>query len=264
MKKLIVTALLILSGGGGYAASSGAEPAAGAVWKEPKTGMEFVYVPAGCFEMGRNSHDENAMPSHQVCLKGFYLGKYEVTQAQWRKITGESPSRFSGDNNPVESVSWKEIQKGLEFFNGELRLPSEAEWEYACTAGGAHRRICGDVGTVDNGEQLRKAVNKLAWYDKTSDGKTHPVGQKQPNAWGLYDMSGNVYEWTEDRWHENYVGAPTDGSARLEDGPLRGHRVARGGAWDQPAEGVFAQYRFGGIRSKKDETFGFRLVRPIP
>src|SRR5436853_7544725 len=137
------------------------------------------------------------------------MGKYEVTQAQSEAVMGSNPSKFQGADLPVESVSWNDVQKFIQILNSHsrkysYRLPTEAEWEYACRAGTA-----GDyAGKLDS----------MMWYGENSGGKTHPVGQKQSNAFGLYDMHGNVWEWCEDWYHENYNGAPTDGSTWLSGG----------------------------------------------
>jgi TonB family protein len=191
-------------------------------------GMELVLVKFGEFQMGderpenRKGREYFAFPVHRVDIKKpFYMGKYEVTQAQWRAVMGNNPSRFKGDNLPVESVSWngaKDFCHRLSQMTGEeYRLPTEAEWEYACRAG-----TTGDYA----GD-----LNAMAWYDENSDSKTHPVGQKQPNAFGLYDMHGNVWEWCEDQMHDSYNGAPTEGRAWVDISAAESSRVIRGGSW---------------------------------
>ena len=185
--------------------------------------LEMIFVPGGAFKMGSpkgNGHDDER-PQHDVTVPGFYIGKYQITQAQWEAVMGKNPSHFKGDPAlPVESVSWNDAKKFCEklaqMTGKAYRLPSEAEWEYACRAGttGDH---AGDLGA-------------MAWYSNNSGGKTHPVGQKQPNAFGLYDMHGNVWEWCEDVWHDNYKDAPIDGSAWLGGGNSS-LRVVRGGSW---------------------------------
>ncbi|AKB48930.1 serine/threonine kinase [Methanosarcina sp. Kolksee] len=198
----------------------------------PSTEMEFLLILAGRFSMGSPSNEEgrydNEGPVHKVTIKNpFYLGKYPVTQKQWKKIMDNNPSNFKGDDLPVESVSWNKVQEFIKRLNQTeetdmYRLPSEAEWEYTCRAGTTTRYSFGD----DESE-----LDDYCWYssystyeelDKNRDkvlkeGKTHPVGQKKSNAWSLYDMHGNVWEWIQDRWHDNYEGAPSDGSA-WEDG----------------------------------------------
>ena len=184
----------------------------GATCKEETTGMEFVYVPGGEFWMGCGENEQgyvsNEKPRHKVTIKGFWMGKYEVTQAQWEAVTKDNPSIFKGANRPVELVSWNDTQTFLKNFRnrgdfGNLtpRLPSEAEWEYACRAG---------TDTAYSFENLAQ-LGEYAWYADNSGGETHPVGQKQPNDFGLYDMHGNVWEWVADTWHDNYNGAPNNG-----------------------------------------------------
>jgi len=220
-------------------------------------GIDFVYCPAGTFMMGRypGEQDSNSDedPQHEVTLtQGFWMSKYEVTQAQWRAVTGASPSYFSGDNRPVEQVSWNDIAASggfIEKLNASnpglgFRLPTEAEWEYACRAG-----TTGDyAGSLD----------EMGWYDENSGKQTHPVGQKKPNAWGLYDMHGNVCEWCWDWYGENLPGGidpvgPASGS----------YRVYRGGGW-----GNYAFFCRAAYRNDYDPTYryngdlGFRSVLP--
>ncbi len=189
--------------------------------------MEFVLIPAGRFTMGSNEY-AGSKPPHEVRIgRPFYLGKFEVTQEQWQAVMGSNPSRYKGDSNlPVESESWKDCQafcKKLSSKMGKsIRLQTEAEWEYACRAGSSGKYCFGD------GED---ELGQYAWYYMNSGGKTHAVGGKQANAWGLYDMHGNVWEWCEEAYHENYTGAPTDGSAWTSGGN-QSFRVMRGGSWD--------------------------------
>src|ERR1043165_401756 len=222
---VLLVGLIALGGCGRNSANSNTPPSPGTVVKN-STGMEFAYVPAGSFQMGTEKGDISGteLPVHQVTLaRGFYMGRYEVTQAQWQKVMGVNPSSFlskdCGENCPVNSVSWNDVQEFIKKLNAlndgyQYRLPSEAEWEYACRAG-TTGEFAGDL-------------NSMAWYEKNSEDKLHPVGQKQPNAWGLYDMYGNVNEWAMDYSHENYNGAPTDGSAWLSGGDSN-KRVWRGG-----------------------------------
>ncbi|MCD6405841.1 MAG: SUMF1/EgtB/PvdO family nonheme iron enzyme, partial [Planctomycetes bacterium] len=178
----------------GFRASAGtqAEPYTNTGWAKEvvhvKTGIEMVFIPAGEFMMGSPSGESGRKSNekqHRVMItKAFYLGKYEVTQGQWQKVMGSNPSWFKGDRNPVECLSWNDCRK----FVGKavLRLPTEAEWEYACRAGSNTR-----FSFSDSDSQL----GSYAWYGGNSGSKTHPVGGKRPNGWGLYDMHGNVYEW---------------------------------------------------------------------
>ncbi len=211
--------------------------------------LEMVSLPAGEFIMGSPDSDSDAQsyekPPHQVKVNSFAIGKYPVTQAQYQAVMGTNPSHFKNNSwfknnlqNPVEKVSWDDAQafcQKLSQITGKTyRLPTEAEWEYACRAGTTTPYYFGDAGTTtpyyfgDDANQL----GDYAWYGGNSQQTTHPVGQKRPNGWGLYDMSGNVWEWCEDDWHYNYIGAPTDGSAWLINSDNRYHsKCRRGGSW---------------------------------
>lgn len=218
--------------------------------------LEMIAIPGGSFMMGSEAdedEDEDSQPVHNVTLKPFHMGKYQVTQAQWKAVMGKNPSNFKGDNLPVDRVSWddaKEFCKKLSEMTGkEYRLPSEAEWEYAARAGSKGDYCFGDDENL---------LGEYAWYGKNSDGKTHPVGQKQPNAWGLYDLHGNVWEWCEDIWHDNYNGAPTDGTAWLGPGS---DRVKRGGSWCNVAVDCRSALRGNNSPGGRGHVLGFRLVR---
>ena len=198
------------------------------------TKMEMIYVAAGTFVMGSQTSEEGRYDSeaqHQVTLtKDYWLGKYEVTQAQWESVMGENPSRCKGGNCPVENVSWEDCQRFIRKINLQqhcgARLPTEAEWEFACRAGST-----GPYGGNGN-------LEDMGWYGDNSDGGTHPVGQKQANAWGFYDMHGNVYEWCED-WYGDYGSAATDPA-----GPASGGgRVVRSGCWCSFARFCRSAYR---------------------
>lgn len=218
---------------------------------DPVIDIRLVKIPPGTFSMGGESFP-NQKPIHKVEIKEeFYIGKYEVTQEQWQSLMGNNPSHFTGEANlPVENVSWVDIKKFLETLNGKsnkyiYRLPSEAEWEYAARA-----TTTGDfAGDLDS----------MGWYGVNSERKTHPVGQKQPNAFGLYDMHGNVYEWCEDSWHPNYEGAPIDGSAWV-DSPNIELRVLRGGSWYYSAINSRSSYRTNFKAKSNDNGLGLRVV----
>jgi formylglycine-generating enzyme required for sulfatase activity len=218
-----------------------------------QTGMEFVYVAAGTFMMGSENGHSNEKPVHQVTIgTGFYMGKYEVTQAQWQQVMGSNPSRFKNcDQCPVENVTWSDAQEFIRKLNAMndgyiYRLPTEDEWEYACRAG-----TTGDyAGDLDS----------MGWYKTNSGGKTHPVGQKQANGFSLYDMHGNVDEWCEDIWHEDYNGAPGDGSAWTSGGDSN-HWALRGGSWDSAANHLRSAIRYRGVSGVLDYgDVGFRVV----
>ncbi len=237
-------------------------PKAGTTFRDCPDCPEMVVIPAGSFDMGSSKDDEPLeQPVHHVTIsKAFSMGKTEVTQGQWRAIMGNNPSNFSncGDNCPVEEVRWGDVQEFIEKLKAktgkEYRLPSEAEWEYACRAG-EQQEYCGS----DN-------IDSVAWYGAdshpvgNSGSSTHPVATKQANAWGLYDMSGNVSEWVEDAYHNNYYGAPTDGSARgYGDG-----RVIRGGSWGDDPNNVRASSRAKNDQESRNGDIGFRVVRSLP
>jgi len=223
---------------------------------EPTTGMEFVKVPGGCFQMGDTFGDGNSdeQPVHEACVSDFAIGKYEVTQGQWRKIMGHNPSNFSscGDNCPVERVSWNDAQNFIRKLNSQtgtvFRLPTEAEWEYAARSGGKQEKYSGG----DN-------VDEVAWYSGNSESKTHPVGQKQPNGLGIYDMSGNVLEWVND-WKGNYTSGRHQNP--LEP-PSNSSHMVRGGSWGTAAKGIRVANRDFNAPVNLNPFLGFRLASPV-
>ena len=219
--------------------------------------MEFVLIPAGTFQMGSNDSEafEDEQPVHTVRLtQPFYLGKYEVTQGQWQAVMENNPSKFTGDpNRPVENVSWDDVQEFIRRLHAResgttYRLPTEAEWEYAARAGTTTR-----WSFSDDASQL----GRYAWYERNAGGKTHPVGQLQPNPWGLYDMHGNVWEWVQD-WYGKY----TSGTAVNPAGPSSGsHRVLRGGSWNGTAPHCRSANRVVDAPGNRYVRLGFRLLR---
>jgi len=231
------------------------------IFRDNITGMELVYIPAGSFMMGSSEdaeyHQNDEGPVHEVCLDAFYMGRYQVTQAQWQKIMRKNPSKFQkGDTYPVERVSWNNVREFILELNKQsgknYRLPTEAEWEYACKAGGS--------GQYD--------LDAVAWYKKNSDGSTHPFGERQANDFGLYDMLGNVWEWCAD-WYDDsdyYKQCQKRGIVKNPQGPEDGeYRVLRGGSYSSNPQGCHTVRRGShepGYKSKSDE-FGFRLVLPF-
>ena len=215
--------------------------------------MMFVWVPAGEFRMGSTSAEArvNEQPTIQVLIiRGFWLGRYEVTQSEWRAVMGTNPAQFSGggEDCPVERVSWNDAQEFIGKLNARAgaeryRLPTEAEWEYAARAGTSGDRY-GDLDAI-------------AWYAGNSGRKTHPVGRKLANAWGLYDMLGNVWEWVDDHYGD-YPGASTLDSRGRGSSQAR---VGRGGSWDAIAGACRASTRGNGLPGNRTETVGFRLLR---
>ena len=228
----------------------------GRVFRDCGDCPEMVVIPAGSFEMGSNNGDSDEWPIHTVRIgRPFALGKTEVTQTQWRAVMGSNPSHFGGcDDCPVETVRWNDAQEFVRRLSQKTgktyRLPSEAEWEYVCRAGGTHT-YCGN----DN-------VDAVAWYGSNSGSRTRPVAGRQPNALGLYDMSGNVWEWVEDCYNDSYNGAPTDGSAWTSGNC--GARVVRGGSWYFSPRDVRAANRFRYFPELRLYDFGFRPARMLP
>ena len=224
-------------------------------------GMRFVLISAGSFEMGSRGGLQDEQVTHQVTIsRPFYVGVHEVTNADGKAVDGFVPSRWKDDSLPLESVTWDEAAAFCDALSAlpseqaagrVYRLPTEAEWEYACRAGSAVSP------SVDNDDAVLRDV---AWDDHNAQGQTHPVGQTQPNAWGLYDMRGNVWEWCSD-WYAAYPA----GSVRDPQGPSTGaFRVCRGGSWAYPAR--FHRPTLRGWRkpTARGASFGFRLVLSPP
>ena len=221
---------------------------------------KMLYVPGGTFMMGSNE-DKGEQPIHKVQISPFYLGQYPVTQALWKEVMQDNPSHFRGVDRPVERVSWDHITK--EFLpalnknapreGGEFRLPSEAEWEYAARAGQPELSYAG-----------HRDAPPVAWYRDNGHEESKPVGLKFPNAWGFYDLSGNVWEWCADHWHDDYRRAPADGRAWV-DRTGGGERVSRGGSWIGDAVGCRVANRGWSRRAWDDGDFlGFRLAWSLP
>ncbi len=220
--------------------------------------IELVLIPAGRFRMGdQGGQDERFGHQWVRITKPFYIGKYEVTQEVWRKVMGTNPSKFEGARNPVENVSWDDCQEFLKKLNalgkecGQFRLPTEAEWEWACRAGTRTRFSFG------NGE---RSLADYGWCEANSGKAPHPVGMKKPNAWGLFDMHGNVWEWCGDWYYGAYYG---ECSRADPSGPPTGAgRVLRGGSWDGwDGEGFFqSAYRGCYVPVYRFDNQGFRLA----
>ena len=240
-----------------------ANPAPGMEFKDCQDCPQMVVIPAGSFTMGSNDFlDEK--PSHRVTVNSFALGKTEVTQGQWKAVMGNNPSRFNtcGDDCPVEQVSWYDAQSYAQKLSQQTgkdyRLPSEAEWEYSARAGSDTKWSFG------NNES---DLGNYAWYNGNAKntGKTYPtntVAQKRSNAFGLYDMHGNVREWAEDVWHDSYNGAPTDGSAWTSGGD-QALRVRRGGSWYDTPGGLRSAFRHRSTPDSRDWDIGFRIARTL-
>ena len=234
--------------------------------------LEMVAIPEGTFLMGspqdeKDSYDDER-PQHEVNVRPFFMGKYPITQTQWRVVAATAkididletnPSEFKGDELPVESVNWYQATEFCKRLSRETkreyRLPSEAEWEYACRAGTTTPFYFGETIT---GELANYNTNKT--YVEEYRNETTPVGQFPPNAFGLYDMYGNVWEWCADTWHDNYDGAPTDGSAWIENGDDNRSSL-RGGAWYTFPYRCRSAYRSNSdSRDSLNSSLGFRVV----
>ena len=224
-------------------------------------GIQFALVPAGSFMMGAHEFEggnDNEKPQHKVTIsRPFYLGIYEVTQEQWLKVTGSNPSEFQARNKPVETVSWEDIQVFIRKLNkmentDKYRLPTEAEWEYAARAG-TDTTYC--YGDDPDAEQLYN----YGWYGGNGGSKTKIVGRLKPNAWGLYDMHGNVWEWVQDWYAENYY---SNSPSTDPEGPSSGsYRVARGGHWGGSADYCRSASRNIYPPGDRSKFLGFRLLR---
>ena len=231
---------------------------------DSSTTLEMVLISGGTFTMGSPSNelkrDDDEGPQHEVTIPAFYLGKYQVTQAQWEAIMGSNPSNFTGANLPVERVSWNEAvefcQKLSQKSGKDYRLPSEAEWEYACRAGTTTPFYFGETVTPKlvnyDGNYTYGSAPKGKYKEQTTD-----VGSFPPNAFGLYDMHGNVWEWCQDTWHNNYEGAPTNGSAWINEDDSR---LLRGGCWDSYPRVCRSADRRRRSPSFRNDIIGFRLV----
>ncbi len=270
---LLVSALVgVLAGG----CERAGKPPRGEVGT--KTGVEMVLLPAGEFVMGDDDGADDERPAHRVRVGPFYMDRYEVTQKAYTEVMGTNPSKSKGPSRPVERLSWyaaikycnaRSQRDGLrpcydlqalacDFGADGYRLPTEAEWEYACRAGAAGRYSFGSDP---------RPLARHAWFKANADKATHPVGQKRPNSWGLYDMHGNVWEWCND-WYDE--GRYRQGQEKDPRGPASGQeRVLRGGSFRSTAERCRSASRHSETPGFADvcfgyEAYGFRCVRRAP
>ena len=231
------------------------------IWREPITGMEFIRVPGGCYEMGCGSWagdcDNDSKPAHEVCVDGFWIARYEVTLDQWMKIIKfNRPEIGKAPNHPVENISWDDAKEFIELLNAKgndgsiFRLPTEAEWEYASRSGGKPEVYAGS-----------NEIEAVAWYRENSDKRTQRVGSKGPNGLGIYDMSGNVREWCEDRYRGNaYRRHKRNNPIYIERGSFR---VIRGGGYKTVAFFCRSTSRYRLKPHDRHSGVGFRIVRAI-
>ncbi len=256
------------------------ESRAQGVWKDPVIGMEFVWVPKGCFEMGSISGHSDEKPVHTVCVDGFWLGKYEVTNVQYRKYKSNHNSKdtgghsLNGDNQPAVHVSWDDAQSYAEWLtdrnNGryQFRLPREAEWEYAARAGTKTARYWGDNPedacqyACVNDRTSKKTFSYFTWTAHNCDdgyAVTSPVGNFKPNAFGLFDMLGNILEWCADIYAKDAY------SKHARNNPINtgggSYRVLRGGSWRGRPEFVRCANRGCYLPDNRTYHVGFRLLR---
>lgn len=222
--------------------------------------MEFVLIPAGSFRMGGDKGSEQAEdhenPRHMVKFsKALFMGRYAVTQEQYTEVMNTNPSEFRDDLRPVERVSWHDVQEFIRKLNAReemntYRLPTEAEWEYAARAGSESAYTFGSD---------RTALSQYAWYGKNSEGRTHPVGQLNPNAWGLYDLHGNVHEWCQDWFDRNYYSqSPSVDPSGPETGLAK---ALRGGDWGSEDWYCRCASRSLSSPDRRSNRLGFRLIR---
>jgi formylglycine-generating enzyme required for sulfatase activity len=238
------------------------------LYREPTTGMEFVLISGGCFSMGDTFDvgEQDEKPVHQVCVDDFYLGKYEVTQKEWSTLMNHNPAAYPfGERYPVEWISWLDAREFIKRLNGlseeQFRLPTEAEWEYACRAGGEKIRF----GTLDGLISPDKANygNGSFGEGDNRDGYefTSPVGSYPPNALGLYDMSGNVFEWVSD-WkslNKNYYQvSPVRNPQGIENST---RKVGRGGSWNFGSDHQRCSNRFSNWPRFRCLSYGFRILK---
>ena len=230
--------------------------------------LEMAAIPGGTFMMGSPENEverfSDERPQHHVTVPSFLMGKYPVTQAQYQAIMGTNPSLFKGSNRPVERVSWYDAvafcEKLSQITGKTYRLPSEAEWEYACRGGTTTPFYCGETISTDlanyDGNYTYGQGQKGEYREKTTK-----VGIFPANPFGLYDMHGNVWEWCQDSWHSNYEGAPTDGNARLNNEEDNNGKLLRGGSWGSNPGYCRSAYRnYFNLAYYYGSNIGFRVV----
>ncbi len=225
----------------------------------------MVFIKGGCFILGNNFAQVDEAPEHEVCVDDFYLDKYEVTQARWEKVMGFNPSKFPSPDKPVEQITFYDVQEFAEESKGLCRIPTESEWEYAARGHADARYFWGNMMN-----------DEYAWYKDNSGGETHPIGQKKPNQFGVYDMMGNVWEWTSDWYDAAYPRGKQINPTGVPEGEFK---VVRGGAFDSSAGGLRITNRtwlhpknkvfpkvttYGQVMNEIYNYVGFRCAMTIP
>ena len=248
-----------------------------AEWHEPITGMKFVWIDDGCFQMGaehegsdpvRTVPNINELPAHQVCVDGFWMGKYEVTRSEWAEVSSLNHRQKPNNRHPVAQVTWEQAQQFIKRLNrlsddpvlgaNKFRLPTEAEWEYACTAAGA------DTLPLEDSDKLETILPQRAWYrvPRREDPTTRPVGELDANPWGLHDMLGNVWEWVADSYvKDGYTQHAGKNPIVTKD---TGAHVLRGGSYKSNWWSARCGVRNFGIADDPIASIGLRLVRMAP
>ncbi|MBF0339942.1 MAG: SUMF1/EgtB/PvdO family nonheme iron enzyme [Magnetococcales bacterium] len=232
---------------------------AGQPWQDPSSEVKLLWIPAGCFQMGSppraEGRETDEGPMHDECVTGFWLGETEVTQGQWRRVMHNNPSRFrKGDNYPVENITREEVNEFLATLNSrarlnvQFRLPTEAEWEFACRDGGKR-------GVFPGGNE----PSRFAWFAGNSNGTSQPVGLRAPNRLGLKDMSGNVWEWIQDKYQTNYNKPTAPGQASE---PTSFYSI-RGGGWQDEANSLRCSNRSFQSLSSRRPDLGVRLAASL-
>ncbi len=221
--------------------------------------LELVRIAAGEYQMGspptEEHHAADEAPRHVVKIaRPFFIGRFEVTQAQWQSMLGADPSWYRGDDLPVNKVSWDDAQEFCQALSKKVRrtvrLPTEAEWEYVCRAGTDTAFSFGDDPRL---------IGDYAWFRDNGGSQPHAVGEKKPNAWGLYDTCGNVWEWCQDAFHPDYNGAPSEAVEWLPSDPMQG-RMLRGGSWFSPSPLCRSAFRLRRTQGMRSGYIGFRVV----
>lgn len=254
-----------------FPATSAADEAKG-VWTEPLTGMTFIRIPEGCYTQGSDTSNPNyplldydpphpdEVPAHKICLDAFWMGRYEVSQQEWKQIMGSNPSHSQNDRFPVEMISWENAQQFVRRLTemspgkSKFRLPSEAEWEYACRSGGKDETYAGTTH--------KEEFSEWAWGNANSGFHSHEVGTLKPNGLNLFDMSGNVSEWVQDSYQEQAYGKHRLHNPVI-DLPQENRRVIRGGSFRGFSPSLLCSDRNWNRQQDVIPVIGFRVVRSV-